>query len=101
MKTVTYRGPKDPRDRTTRYRIEDVLLPKGKKEEVSDAVAAELEAAEGQIFEFADAERQISPKARELAEEKGIDLDDIDGDDPIGVDDVRAAIDRRDNPSQA
>lgn len=51
MKTVTYRGPKDPRDHTTRYRVGKHLLPKRVPIEVPDDVARELAETEGHSFE--------------------------------------------------
>ena len=50
MKTVTYKGPDDPNDPTTRYRIGDHTLPKGVPTEVPEDVAKELKAAEGHNF---------------------------------------------------
>jgi pyruvate/2-oxoglutarate dehydrogenase complex dihydrolipoamide acyltransferase (E2) component len=101
MKTVTYRGADDPRDPTTRYVTADgkFRLPVDVAvKDVPDDVARELESTEGHTFDIGDGEpRTASAKARELAEEEGIALDSIEGDGLISVDDVRAAIQARDN----
>lgn len=98
MKTVTYRGPEDPHDRTSRYKTDGFTFPKGTPvHDVPDEVARTLEETEGQTFEIADEERSVSQAARKLAAEKGIDLDSISGDGSIGVDDVRAAIQARED----
>lgn len=101
MKSVTYRGPEDPRDRTTRYRIGEHLLPVGLAVSVPDEVAAEAETAEGHTFEVGQVDRQrdVTPAAAKLAAEESIDLDSIEGEGQIGIEDVRAAIEARDtNP---
>lgn len=103
MKSVTYRGPEDPRDRTTRYRIGKQLFPKGIAVPVSDELAAEAEATEGHTFEVAESDRQrdVTAPAAKLAAEEGIDLDSIEGDAQIGIEDVRAAIKARDDNTPA
>lgn len=101
MKTVTYRGPEDLRDRTSRYRIGDRTFPKGTPiYSVPNELADELAATEGQKFEIKEGgEREISPPARKLADEEKVDLDSIGGDGPIGIDDVRAVIAEREEQS--
>lgn len=100
MKTVTYRGPVDPHDPTTRFRQGKQYFPKDVPVKVKDDVAAELaelEKAERHTFEITDAEAgdlKASPEAVALAEEKGIDLAELTGsgkDGAITVNDVRAA----------
>lgn len=64
MKTVTYCGPDDPQDPTTRYITADGehRLPKGVAVEVPDEVAADLEATEGHSFEVAAAKKAAAKK---------------------------------------
>ena len=51
MKTVTYGGPKDPRDPTTEYVSGDHVLRLGIPTDVPDEVAKRLAGVEGQNFE--------------------------------------------------
>lgn len=98
MQTVTYRGPEDPRDPTTRYCIQhdrkSFYFPKGLPISVSNEIAALAGEQEGHDFDIGEATdgRDISTPARKLAEEEDFDLDSIEGDGPIGVNDVREAI---------
>jgi pyruvate/2-oxoglutarate dehydrogenase complex dihydrolipoamide acyltransferase (E2) component len=103
MKSVTYRGPEDPRDRTTRYRIGEHLLPLGIAVPVPNEVAEKAAATEGHTFEVGDADlgRQITPAAAKLAAEKDLDLDSIEVDGQIGIEDIRAAIEARDTNQNA
>lgn len=55
MPELTYRGPKDPADPTTRYRLrvkagEDVVLHRGHSAKVTDAQAKKLKADEDHVF---------------------------------------------------
>jgi pyruvate/2-oxoglutarate dehydrogenase complex dihydrolipoamide acyltransferase (E2) component len=93
--SVTYRGAEDPRDRTTRYRIGEYLLPKGVAVEVPEDIAAQLQETKGHNFEIGKQERNISSAARELAEEKDVDLAKIEGDGPISINDVREVVEAR------
>jgi pyruvate/2-oxoglutarate dehydrogenase complex dihydrolipoamide acyltransferase (E2) component len=98
MKIVTYRGPEDPTDPTNQYAIRSDdggvnYFPLNLPVEVSDHLATVVGEQEGHDFDVAAGSvREISPAARKLATESNFDLDSIEGDGPIGVDDVREAI---------
>lgn len=64
MKTVTYCGPDDPQDPTTRYITADGehRLPKGVAVEVPDDIASQLGDVEGHTFEVAAAKKAAAKK---------------------------------------